>query len=390
MYSDFTSHNQNIDRKIRVLDLINTDRSAKELLDHRVAQVNQSGIYENSMYCSSGEYVERLREKGHTVHVVETPRGLSPVGLIVAIWETYRLFRRHRFDIIHLHGSVIGLIGRIAAFFARTPIVVYQVHGFHFHSAMPKFNQWIYTKIEQTLSCLTDKLLFQNQKDLDECRRRKIAPEYKLALVGNGIQLNDFAFDGKPNNNPPVILYVGRFEFIKNHPMLFEAVEILKNRQVPFVLQLAGDGDLRPAYEKWVLDHRLTEQIVFLGYCDDVPQLIANADVCVLVSIKEGLPRVIIEAAAAGRPMIATDVVGNRDTLVNGETGFLVPLNNPVALADRLERLLGDPELQNRIGQQARIYARQHFDEQTITKHIIAIYDQLVENLNKSRGNGGE
>ncbi len=129
-------------RRYRVLDLINTHECARELLDARVAQVNSSGRYDNAIYCSSGEYVERLRERGHTVFVVDTPRSLNPLQVMSAVWNTRRLLRREKFDIVHTHTSVVGMVGRAAALLARVPVIVHQVHGFHHHDKMP----WLRSK----------------------------------------------------------------------------------------------------------------------------------------------------------------------------------------------------------------------------------------------------
>jgi len=372
--------NANKCRKFRVLDLINTDKSAKELLEHRVRQINDSGLYENAIYCGRGEYVDRLRAKGHRLYVVDTPRGISPLAFLSSIWITYRLLSRYKFDIVHTHGSVIGIIGRVAAFLAGTPIVVHQVHGFYHHDAMNPIQRWIFIQIERIFALITDRLLFQNEADIAECIRSRIAPCRKLVLIGNGIQLQEFAAEAEPSNTPPVILCVARFEPVKNHPMLLEAARILNQRGVPFVIQLVGDGQLRQTYETSVQQQQLEGIIHFLGYRDDVPLLTTRADLCVLVSVKEGLPRAIIEAAAAGRPMIATDVVGNRDSLIDGVTGFLVALNDAQALAAKIELLLSDRTLRSTMGQQARKYALEHFDERLVTDRIIDVYNKLTRN----------
>jgi len=366
------------ERTYRALDLINTDKSAKELLDRRVALVNETGRYRNDIYCTQGEYVDRLRAAGHTVHVVDTPRGLSPLGLLASTWRTFRLLRRCRFDVIHTHGSVIGLIGRTAALFARTPVVIHQVHGFHHHDGMKAPARWIFVWAERLMSALTEKLLFQNEADVQECLRRRIAPQGKLVLVGNGIEMDRFHPGEPPQNDPPVILYVGRFEPVKNHAMILETARLLRDRGVSFVLKLAGEGELLSECQDWVRRHDLGDRVEFLGYRDDIPQLTAQSEVCVLVSLKEGIPRAIIEAAACGRPIVASDVVGNRDAVVDGATGFLVPLDHAEAMADRIQELLADGELRERIGRQARAHAVEHFDERRVTQRIVEVYDRAL------------
>lgn len=365
-------------RKLRVLDLINTDRSARELLDWRVAYVNAGGVYENAIYCGPGECAEQLRARGQRVFTIDQPRDLAPWPLWLAVWRTWRLLRREKFDIVHTHGSVIGLIGRVAAFFGGARLVVHQVHGWHHHAGMGAVKCWVFVQIERLLMLTTDKVLFQNTADIAECRRRKIAPERKVVLVGNGIQLSSFANDTVPVNRVARLLCVARFEPVKNHRQLIEAAALLRDRGVVFELLLVGDGVLRAPTEALVREHKLTEQVQFLGYRADVPALTIGADICVLTSLKEGLPRAIIEAAAAGRPMVATDVIGNRDVIVDGKTGFLVPLGDPAKLADRLQVLIAQPALRGRLGAEAREHAAQNFDERRVTERIIEVYNHLV------------
>jgi len=362
----------------RILDFINTDTSARELLDYRVAQINRDPTYVNAICCGSGEHVEWLRTRGHTVHVIDTPRVLSPFHVVASIVKSARLFKRERYDIVHLHGCLVGVIGRIAGLLARSPHVIYQAHGYHHHDNMHPLKRWGFITVERILSPLSRKHLFQHASDVDETIKQRIAPREKLVLVGNGIQLDRFATDRSPDNNPPVVLYVARMEAVKNHPMLFKAALILRDRGVRFKIRLAGDGELREEYQRWVADQGLGDHIDFLGYRTDVPDLIARASVCVLTSWLEGLPRAIIEAAAAGRTVVATDVVGTRSVLRDGETGFLVPYGDAGALADRLEQLLSDESLRERMGNRARAFALQNFDERVVVDRIKAVYEEIL------------
>jgi glycosyltransferase involved in cell wall biosynthesis len=375
------------ERQWRILDLISTDKSAKELLDHRVAQVNATGRYQNAIYCSSGEYVDRLRAKGHTVHVVDTPRGLSPLQVLIAAWRTFRLFRKYQFDAIHTHGAVVTLIGNMMAALTRVPVVVFQIHGFHHHKDMGVIGRRLCILSEKILSASADVVLFQNQVEMKDTIQRRIAPERKLVLVGNGIQLGVFRPGPPPQNDPPVILSVARFEAIKNHGLLLKAARVLKERGVKFAMHLAGDGEARPDCEAWVRDHGLSGTVHFLGYRDDIPGLTAGAEVCLLASVKEGTPRAIIEAAACGRPTVATDVVGSREAVVDGVTGFLVPLDDAAAMADRVQRLLADASLRETMGNQARALAESRFDEREVTQRIIEVYDKALL-CRKPRGEG--
>jgi len=362
----------------RILDFINTDASARELLDHRVAQINRDPAYFNAICCSSGEHVDGLRARGHTVHVIDTPRVFAPIPVFLSIIETAKLFRREKYDVVHLHGCLVGFIGRLAGLLAPQTRLIYQAHGYHHHDNMNPLKKWVFINVERVLSPLARKHLFQNPSDVDETIKRHIAPKDKLVLVGNGVQLDQFATDRLPDDDPPVVLYVARMEAVKNHSMLFRAALILRDRGVRFKILLAGNGELMEEHQRWVADQGLSDHIDFLGYRTDVPDLIARASVCVLTSWLEGLPRAVIEAAAAGRPVVATDVVGTRSLMRDGETGFLVPYDDVGALADRLGQLLSDRSLRERMGGQARAYARLNFDERVVVDRIRVVYDDVL------------
>jgi glycosyltransferase involved in cell wall biosynthesis len=363
----------------RILDVINTDSAARELLDYRIAQTNRDPRFVNDIGCGDGENVAWLRGRGHTVHVLAVPRGLSPAAVVSSIAEATRLFRRERYDVVHLHGCLVGVIGRIAAVLAGTPHVVYQAHGYHHHDHMPPFERWFFVTAERLLSPLAERHLFQAPADVDETVRERIAPIEKLVVVGNGIQLDRFETDRAPDTDPPVVLYVARMEAVKNHPMLFRAARRLRDRGVAFKIRLVGDGELRPDYQRLVAAEDLSRHVEFLGYRTDVPDLIARASVCVLTSWLEGVPRAIIEAGAVGRPVVATDVVGTRSILDDGATGFLVPYDDDGALADRLAQLLTDEPLRRRMGARARERALRDYDERVVVDRIKRVYAEVLQ-----------
>lgn len=362
----------------RILDIINTDLSARELLDYRVAQINRDPSFVNDIACGDGEHVAWLRARGHSVHVLEIPRGLSPIPVARSIVQAAKLFRREGYDVVHAHGCLVGVIARLAGLMARTPHVVYQAHGYHHHDNMPRLKRWFFIMVERVMSPLAERHLFQSASDVDETLKQRIAPREKLVLVGNGIQLDRFETDRAPDTDPPVVLYVARMESVKNHPMLFRAALLLRDRGLKFKIRLAGGGELREEYERWVAAHGLSEYVEFLGYRTDVPDLIARASVCVLTSWLEGVPRAIIEAGAAGRAVVATDVVGTRSILEDGTTGYLVPFDDANVLADRLFQLLTDEPLRTRMGENGRRMALERYDERVVVDRIKAVYSEVL------------
>ena len=168
------------------------------------------------------------------------------------------------------------------------------------------------------------------------------------------------------------MLCVGRLEPVKNQPMLFAALERLRAHRP--LLWLVGDGPLQAQYEAEVARRGLADGVQFLGYRYDVPELTAAADVVVLPSVKEGIPRALMQASAVGVPVVATDVKGSREVVVDGRTGYLVPLNDVPALADRLAALFDSPALRGELGAAGAAHAREHFDEQRVVERLVGIY----------------
>ena len=366
--------------RIRVVDVFNTDRAAKALGMRRAERINQSARYENLIVCADGPYVQMLRDRGIRVLTTPIPRRIAPLAMLRCARRMAAMLRAEGCTIIHSHGSTAAVCARMAARKAGIHLVVHTVHGFHFHSGMHPLRQRIYATAERLLTRYTDLLLFQNQEDLDESVQFGIRAKYGSVKVGNGINLR--AFDdlrrAQPGD-PPIVLMIGRFEPVKNHVMLLQAATRLVERGVKFQLWFAGGGPLFEQHRQLAQSLGLGDHVKFFGYVTDVVDLVRQASIAVLPSIKEGIPRGLLEPMAAGVPVIATDVKGNRETVVNGETGLLIPLGESQALAMSIERLLKDHSLRDRMGGAASRWVRSQFDEDQVVDRLLNIYDSLVD-----------
>lgn len=361
---------------MRVADIVNLSSSANSLLKERVRAMRASGI-DNRIVCIDGPYVPALRQAGIPVETVHLPRSLDPFRLVWSTIEIAAYLRRHRIDVVHTHCSIPGVVGRIAAWLAGVPVVVHTVHGFHFHESMSRWARAPYLAAERLCGRITDTLLTQNRSDLEQAEKLDIGPPLRRRRIGNGIDLGRFRPLGRrreATGAPLQLLCVARFEPVKNHPMLFEAVRRLIDRGVPVRLRLVGEGELEPVYRGLVRGMGLDEAVAFLGYRDDIPRLLAESDVAVLTSRKEGIPRAVLEAMAMEVPVVATDVPGTREAVRHEETGIAVPLDDVEALAAALTRLAADPELRRRLGAAGRAVALREFDEGPIAETLRKIY----------------
>jgi glycosyltransferase involved in cell wall biosynthesis len=371
---------------VRVLDLVNTDHAALNFLAYRVNWINAHTEFENDVVCGLGPHLSRLGLRGARVTALDIPRGASPAGITRLLLALVRHLRARRYAIVHTHNSITGAVGRLAARLARVPVVIHTIHGFHFHEHMSALRRLPFVAAERRLARLSDVLLCQNREDLAEVARLGVCPRQGVFHVSNGIDLRRFRpRPAPPRNARPVILCVGRLEAVKNQAMLLRALVSLRRRHDPEVW-LVGDGPFRERYEAMVRRLGLADTVRFLGYRYDLPELTAAADVAVLTSLKEGLPRALMEAMAVGVPVVATDVKGSREVVVDGHTGFLVPLDDVDGLGERLAELLGSPVLRWAMGARGVAHARQHFDEERIVKRLAGLYRLALRTRGVSPG----
>lgn len=277
----------------------------------------------------------------------------------ISAFEAIRkLLRERRYDLIHVHTPVAGFLFRFAARNLNVP-VLYTAHGFHFYKGAPLKNHLIYGAMERLAVRWTAGLIVMNREDLEAGRRFGLREGKNLFYVhGVGVDLSYYGNPGSKTagaelNIPggsPIALCVAEMIPRKNHLQLLAAWRIV-TREVPEAhLLLAGDGELRPRLESLASKMGLSGSVHFLGYRSDIPDLVANSNVVVLTSKHEGLPRCIMEAMAAGKPVVATDVRGSRELIRDGVNGLLVPLGDPESLAKALIRLLIDKDLGQRMG----------------------------------------
>jgi glycosyltransferase involved in cell wall biosynthesis len=357
---------------IRVLDLINTSESAKELLlDRALYLANRFGV-EPHIACSDGPYVEPIRSHGVTVHVLDTPRTMKPLGLAKGYAALLRLLRQQEFDILHSHGSVLGLLTRLAAPFTGAR-VVHTVHGFHFHEGMSTAKRSAYEWVERALLRLTDVTLSQNMEDYRTIQAWD--PRGRIELIGNGIRIPALTTAYEARCKPEYTLScVARFEQVKNHRMLIDALGRMRDAGVEARLICFGKGETRADMEAYSRELELESQIDFRGYVDNILEHLGGVDLNLLTSIKEGVPRALIETMALGIPSVCTDVKGSREVVVDGVTGRLVSVGDVEGFSREVVGLLENPEARQAMSEACVQRAREHYDESRICDRLYDLY----------------
>jgi len=383
-------------KPIKVLQVAAIDTTVHFLLKPLLERLRKEG-YNVHVACSPGPRLLKLEKQGYFVHPVPIARKVAPLSNVQSLWRLYRLMRRERFDIVHVHTPVAAALGRIAAKLARVPMVVYTAHGFYFHELMSRWKRRLIISIERALGqrC-TDLLLTQSAEDADTAVREKIVAKERVVWIGNGVDPQKFVRPpsetlrtklGFTSENR-VIGFIGRLVREKGVVELFEAMtrvatQFPKARLLVVGDTLKSDRDTHAIarLNRIITSERLDDVVKFTGFRDDTPDLLAIMDVFVLPSHREGMPRAILEAMAAGRPVIATNIRGCREEVIHDVTGLLVDVGDSEALAEAVIKVLSDEGLALRMGQAGRKRVEEEFDEEIVLQRQLDVYQRSLRGL---------
>jgi len=277
--------------------------------------------------------------------------------------EIASFLERQRIDILHTHGGVAGLYGRWAAHKSRTPVVVHTLHGIHYLHYRNLLLKGAFILLERIFTRFTDALILVSDADRKRAAALKLAPESKMFVIKNGIDFTeakerDYLEKKKKelglDLSQPIVGTVARLHRQKGLIYLLRAAREVQQAIPEVKILIVGGGPLHLKLERAVLRAGLGNCLVFMGERKDAQELLSLFDVFVLSSLWEGLPYVLIEASALGKPIVATDVDGVKEVIKNGETGILVPPRNPKKLAEAIIRLLQKKDFALKLGERAK------------------------------------
>jgi glycosyltransferase involved in cell wall biosynthesis len=287
-------------------------------------------------------------------------REVHPIKDAQALWQLIRLFRQEQPALVHTHTSKAGVLGRVAAWLARVPVIVHTPHGHVFYGHFGPFRSWLFLQIERVLSALTDRLIALTEAERQDHLDRAVGEADRFVVVPSGIDRERFGrarVQGKQQPDwfgcPPEALIVGSVGWltdVKGHEYLIEAVAKLKPDFPSLHLVIIGSGDRHDALLHQSELAGLRDAVHLLGHRDDIEACLAGMDLFVLPSLNEGMGRALIEAMAAGLPVIASRVGGIPAVISHERTGLLVPPGDADALAEALRRLLDRPEWATQLG----------------------------------------
>ncbi|MBI3836769.1 MAG: glycosyltransferase family 4 protein [Planctomycetia bacterium] len=314
------------------------------------------------------------------------------------VWRDYRAYRELRrffalnqFQIVHTHSAKPGILGRSAARRAGVPIVVHQVR----ESAVDESSSWparfLHGQLERRAARYCDCMVFVNREERDAIAAKGWMPAENCITIHGGVDLQVVHPRHRPGQREVyrarwasseeefIVLFLGRLDHSKQPLMLAEIagrLDKLRPRR-SWQLLVAGAGPLETQLSQAIKSMQLDHRMRMLGWQDDPQSVLLAADAVLLPSVVESLPRCLIEAQAAGLPIVASEIRGTREIVVEG-TGFLCPPKNADCYAVSLARLLDSPELRSTLGQAGRRHAEQCFDTIANNQRIAAIYESLL------------
>ncbi len=329
-----------------------------------------------------------------TLRVATMRRAIRPIADAQSFASLVRIIRRYQPDIVHTHQSKAGLLVRSAAML--TAPNVRRIHTFHgtiFGGYFGSRTTNAIVRAEQFLGHHTHQIIALSDLQRAELIDHQIAPVDRISVVPLGLDLARFAgldrVEARRRLGVPAdvvaVVWLGRLAPIKRVDRLIDAFAAARSSNPDSRLYIVGDGARRPELEGLAAAHGITSAVKFVGWSSDAPSWYAAADLVALTSEREGTPLSLIEAGAAGRPVLATDVGGVRDVVVDGVTGWVVPLGDPDRLAIRLRELLADPATRVAMGAAASS-AVARFAAERLVDDLDRLYRSILPELPERNG----
>ena len=332
---------------------------------------------------------DKIREVGlKTINLPINKAGTNIKDEIKTFFFLYKLFRREKPDIVHLVGLKTMLWGSLACRLAGVKAMVSAVCGlgvlFDEEHAQSLLTRSILKVLRVTHNKKRLSVIFQNNDDKAIFLNAKIMKEWQCAFTnGSGINLQNYDYTPEPADKPVKVIFTARMVEDKGTLVLIDAAKQLESEykgKVQFLL--CGGLDSNPnGITKEMLESRCDgEYLQWLGHRKDVLELLKQSHIMAFPSwYREGLPKSVIEAEAIGRPVVTTDSVGCRDTVIDGKNGYMIPIKNSKALAEALKKLIDNPELRQQMGRNAREFAVSKFDINDVVKVHLDIYKAIIQ-----------
>ena len=323
-----------------------------------------------------GSLLDQARAWDIPVVIVNSMRrNPSPILDLITLSKLKKLFKQERPDIVHTHSSKAGILGRRAAQKAGVPVIIHTNHGLPFHSGQNWIVNRFWRYLEKRVAPATTVFVCVGETMKRQSIEAGLAPPERHEVVYSGMEISGYR-PRAVRSGDPTIGWIGRLVPQKGARDLPEVVALVLSRIPQAKILIVGDGPLRSEIERKIGNPR----VEFRGRVapEAVASCFAEMDVAILTSYWEGLPRVAVQAALAGLPVVAYDVEGASEVVRTGETGFLVPVGDKRSLADRITEVLSMPDRGRSMGEKGRAQVGDRFDARRMVDDLERIYRKLL------------
>lgn len=334
----------------------------------------------------SREFIRALGVKA--IFIPELRREIHPFFDALAFVWLVKILKRGKFDLVHAHTAKAGVLGRIAAKLAGVRGVVYSTHGHVFYGYFGGLGSILVVLAERCGSLFCDKIHVLTGLEKKDLLKFRICPEDKIEVIYSGVEFEalrlapsmpcDVSGAGREHKNVYRVGMVGRLEPVKGPGYFIEAAQIVFASLPATEFFVVGDGSMRAELEKLVLEHGLNHKIIFTGWLEDTAGLIKTLDLLVLPSLNEAVGRSLLEAQAAGVPVVATRVGGVPEVIREGITGVLVEPKNSQQLARAILGLLQDENRRREMGEAAKTWVDERFSDRVMVEKFANLYLALI------------
>jgi glycosyltransferase involved in cell wall biosynthesis len=389
-YNNLSSMESNI--QLRVCQVCAVDFTVEKFLLPLIDGLKQNN-YDVTIICSNGSIADKYKNEGYKFININISRSLNIIKAYKTFVNLYQIFKKEKFDLIHFHTPLVSFLGRIAAQLACNSKIVYTAHGFYFHEHMFFIKRYFFILLEKIAAINNDYIFCQSHEDYFDAIRFNLIKKNKISCLGNGVDITKFNPNkyinnnlkenlGIPNNSI-VIGIIARLVKEKGYLEFFEAAKSIYNHNKSIFFLIIGDRLESDHSDSVITELQITKNVlqnnlIFLGFRNDTPELISVMDIFCLPSHREGLPRTIIEAMMMGKPVVASNIRGCREEVINNETGLLFESYSVNSLIQKLDLLINNDNLIKEMGRKGRERALKIYDERKIITTQIEIFNKLL------------
>ncbi len=346
--------------------------------------------YDVAVACERQGYLVDELKKADILHLTVEMSNLPSLKSLRSCMNALREFEP---DILHTHGGTPGLWGRLAARLSGVPIVVHTYHGLHilYRGAIART---VLLWLERALLRITSHIICVSSADLVSAKQYGLLREVDASVVRNGVEVGLVKSPSVEKklrirlsipSKGLIVGSIGRMHHQKGYYYLLRAASAIVRERKDVYFVLVGDGPEMNQLQEESERMGLADHVRFMGAMDNASELIPAFDIFVLPSLWEGFPIVLLEASAAGKPIVATSIDGSKEIIRDGVNGILVPPKDPERLSKAILRLVAQPALRRRLGKAARSQALREFDVKQMAKRISDIYESLNSRLSVSK-----